>query len=107
MTGYRLTPQAKRHIAEILHYSIDAWGERRAVAYVREIAATMEAVTRNERQIRRCDQFGAGMRSVASGSHNIYLRYDAASDMYEVIGVLHQSMDPPRHLTANDEQEPS
>ncbi|MBX9747894.1 MAG: hypothetical protein K2X34_13395 [Hyphomonadaceae bacterium] len=45
------------------------------------------------------------MRSVASGSHTIYLRYDARSDIYEVIGVLHQSMDPPRHLSANDEQE--
>lgn len=105
MTAFRLTPQAKRHIAEILDYSIDAWGERRAEAYVREIIDTIEAVARKERQIRRCDQFGRGMRFVASGSHNIYLRYDARSDVYEVLGVLHQSMDPPRHLTANDEQE--
>jgi len=100
VTTYRLTITAKRHLDEILEYSLVHWGERRAEAYLRDIHQALDTLVRKELQARPCGQYGAGLSLIRSGSHNIFLQYDAASDVYEVIDVLHQSMDPRRHLKA-------
>ncbi|WP_414731487.1 type II toxin-antitoxin system RelE/ParE family toxin [Vitreimonas sp.] len=74
MTGFRLTPHARRHVIEILEFSIAQWGERRADRYIQAIDAAIAAVARGEIKARDCEQYGAGLRFVRSGSHNIYLR---------------------------------
>jgi len=105
VTAYRLTIAARRNLGEILDYSLDRWGERRAETYLRDIHGALNALCRGESNVQPCEHFGAGLSFIRSGSHNIYLRYDAKLDLYLVIGVLHQSMDPPRHLTAPDDGE--
>lgn len=105
MTGYRLTLTARRHLGDILDYSVAQWGQRRAAAYLRDIDRALKALANKQRQPAPCEDYGAGLSFIRAGSHNIYLRYDPASDIYLVIGVLHQSMDPPRHLTAPEKGE--
>ncbi len=105
MTTYRLTISARRHLDEILGYSVSKWGQRRGATYLRDIDRALRALANKERQAVPCEDYGDGLSFIRSGSHNIYLRYDAASDVYQVIGVLHQSMDPPRHLTAPENGE--
>ena len=105
MTAYRLTDTARRRLNEILDYSISRWGERRAEAYLRDIDQTLDALIRKKRRARPGEQYGAGLSFIRCGSHYIFLRYDAASDMYEVVDVLHQSMDLRRHLKAPPEGE--
>src|SRR5688500_11771261 len=99
MTHYRFTPHAKRRLIEIWDYSVSRWGERRAERYLEAINEAIDLVVVKKRQARPCEQYGAGLSYVRSGSHNIYLHYDATEDMYRVIGVLHQRMDQARRLS--------
>ena len=103
MTDYRFTLQAKRQLIGIWDYSVSRWGQRRAERYLKAINATVALVAAKKRQARTCEHYGRNLSFIRSGSHNIYLRYDAAADLYWVVGVLHQRMDQARHLTPEGE----
>jgi len=98
MSGVVFTPRAKLHLLAIWDYSVEQWGERRTDDYLREINTTILNAANGRRILRPCDQYGAGMKSLRSGSHTIYLRYDAEADAFLVLGVLHQHLEPSRHL---------
>lgn len=100
MSGYRLSAAAKRRLGEILEYSVSHWGQRRAEAYLRAIDQTLRALVSKKRRATPCEQYGAGLSFIRTGSHYIFLQYDAASNLYEVVDVLHQNMDLSHHLAA-------
>jgi plasmid stabilization system protein ParE len=105
VSGYRLTITSRRRLDEILDYSMSRWGVARAEAYLRDIHLTLQAVSRKERRARVGERYGAGLSFIRSGSHYIFLRYDAVADLYDVVDVLHQSMDFRRHLKTSVEGE--
>ena len=96
MTGYRLTPAAQRDLSSSWDYTKDRWGVAEAETYIREIGAAVERVAEDPRRGRTCDELRAGYRRYAIGSHLLF--YVERSDGVDVIRILHQRMDPTRHL---------
>ncbi len=96
MRRYRLTPAAQEDLSSIWDYTQDHWDVRQAETYVNEIMAIIERITENPRRGRACDEIRAGYRRYSVGSHIVF--YIERVDGVDVIRILHQRMDPTRHL---------
>ena len=96
MTGYRLTPAAQHDLSLIWDYTQDRWDLAQAEIYVREIGAAVERIAEDPLRGRPCDEIREGYRRYAIGSHLLF--YVERSDGVDVIRILHQRMDPTRHL---------
>ena len=96
MTNYRLTPAAQRDLSSIWDFTEERWDIGQAETYLVEIRAAIERIAADPFRGRNCDQVRDGYRRYSIGSHLIY--YVASSDRVDVIRILHQSMDPTRHL---------
>lgn len=96
MTGYRLTPAAQRDLSSIWDYTEAHWDIRQAEAYVNEIKTAIERIAADPRRGRVCDEIRNGYQRYSIGSHLIF--YTGRHDGVDVIRILHQHMDPTRHL---------
>ncbi|BDD80771.1 toxin ParE1 [Tsukamurella pulmonis] len=96
MTGYRLTPAARRDLSSIWDYTEERWGVRQAETYLVEIRAAIERIAEDPDRGRVCDDVREGYRRYAIGSHVIF--YRSRADGVDLIRVLHQRRDPTRHL---------
>ncbi len=96
MSHYRLTPAAQRDLSSIWDYTQERWDARQAETYVLEIRGAIERIAARPDRGRACDEIRAGYRRYAIGSHLIFfVETDSGVD---VIRILHQRMDPTRHL---------
>lgn len=96
MSRYRLTPAAQQDLSSIWDFTQERWDARQAEAYVTEIRAAIERVAHDPGRGRACDEVREGYRRYGIGSHLLfYLETDNGVD---VIRILHQRMDPTRHL---------
>jgi len=75
--SYRLTPAAQRDLSSIWDYTVERWDAGQAETYVLEIRNAIE-------------------RRYAIGSHLIF--FLEGDNGIDVIRILHQRMDPTRHL---------
>ena len=96
MTRYRLTPAARRDLSAIWDYTEEHWSTQQAEVYVREIQVGIERVAEDPRRGRDCSELREGYRNYAVGSHLVF--YLTRPDGVDVIRILHQRMDPSRHL---------
>ena len=96
MSAYRLTPAAQRDLSSIWDYTAERWDQRQAETYVLEIKAAIERIAAQPERGRACDDIRAGYRRYAIGTHLIFFR--ERDDGVDVIRILHQRMDPTRHL---------
>ncbi|MFT4259580.1 type II toxin-antitoxin system RelE/ParE family toxin [Microbacterium sp.] len=96
MSVYRLTPAAQRDLSSIWDYTAERWDQHQAETYVYEIRAAVERIVGDPRRGGACDEIRAGYRRYSIGSHLLYLV--ESSDGVDVIRILHQRMDPSRHL---------
>ncbi|OYO04218.1 type II toxin-antitoxin system RelE/ParE family toxin [Enemella evansiae] len=96
MSRYRLTPAAQRDLSSIWDYTQERWGLDQAETYVTEIRAAIERSAEDPRRGRACDEIRAGYRRYAIGSHQIF--YVESPQWIDVIRILHQRIDPNRHL---------
>ena len=96
MSGYRLTPAAKRDLSSIWDLSEDCWDVRQAEKYLREIQAAVERIAEDSDRGRDREDVRAGFRSYAIGSHVVF--YRQRGDHIEIVRILHQRMDVDRHL---------
>ncbi|MGR3270495.1 type II toxin-antitoxin system RelE/ParE family toxin [Thalassococcus profundi] len=92
---FLLTPRAERDLEEIWLYSARTWSVVQAEAYTGEIIDAFERLGSEARQGRRVEGFPS-YRQYLVGRHVIYFREVDAGVL--VIRVLHQSMDPERHM---------
>jgi toxin ParE1/3/4 len=97
VSAYRLTPRAQRDFDEIWIYSKATWGGRRALAYLREIRATIALVAANPDLSPFDEDLPSGYRRRSTGSHFIF--YRRQDDFIEIVRVLHQNMDIDSHLS--------
>jgi toxin ParE1/3/4 len=96
MRKIRLHIRAESDLVDIWLYSFREWGELQADAYIDEINAAVASLSSNpERGIRR-DGARAGYRALFVNHHAIY--YKLSSATVEIVRVLHEQMDPDRHL---------
>lgn len=96
MSTYRLTPAAQRDLSSIWDYTREQWGGNQAETYVLEIRNAIERIAEMPDRGQAVDEIRAGYRRYASGRHLIY--FIARRDGVDVIRILHQRMDPTRHL---------
>lgn len=96
MTGYRLTPAARRDLSSIWDFTEERWDVRQAETYVREIEAAILRLAADPHRGRACDEIREGYRRYSIGSHLLF--YVEGPDGVDVIRILHQRMDPTRHL---------
>lgn len=96
MSQYRLTPAAQRDLSSIWDYTAERWDVRQAEIYVNEIRAAIERVAADPRRGRSCDEVRDGYRRYSIGSHLLF--YVENSHGVDVIRILHQRMDPTRHV---------
>lgn len=96
MKRYRLTPAAQQDLLEIWDFTEDRWDVRQAETYIAEIRAAIERVAGDPGRGRGCDEIRRGYRRYAIGSHLVF--YIETDDTVDVIRILHQRMDPYRHL---------
>lgn len=96
MSHCRLTPAAQRDLSSIWDYTQHRWDALQAETYVLEIRGAIERIAVRPDRGRACDEIRAGYRGYAIGSHLI-LFVEIGSGV-DVIRILHQRMDPTRHL---------
>jgi toxin ParE1/3/4 len=96
MTAYRFTPAARRDLSEIWDYTERRWDPQQAEKYANEIRAAVERVAEDPRRGRAVDEVRDGYRMFAVGSHLIF--FIEGADDITVVRILHQRMDPNRHL---------
>lgn len=96
MRRYRLTPAAARDLSSIWDYTEQRWDVRQAENCVSEIRASIERIGESPDRGRACDDIRQGYRRYAIGSHLVF--YVVNHDCVDVVRILHQRMDPTRHL---------
>lgn len=96
MTGYRPTPAAQRDLSSIWDFIEERWDVRQAETYLTEIRAVIERIAEDPRRGRAFEEIREGYRRYGIGSH--VLCYVESAEGVDVIRILHQRMDPTRHL---------
>lgn len=96
MSRYRLTPAAQRDLSSIWDFTEERWGVNQAEIYIAEIRAAVERVADDPRRGRACDEIRDGYRQYGIASHLLF--YVESAEGVDVVRILHQRMDPTRHL---------
>ena len=96
MKPYRLTPAAQRDLSEIWDFTEERWDAGQAEKYIAEIRAAIERVAADPARGRACDEIRQGYRRYGIGSHLLF--FVETDDSVDIVRVLHQRMDPTRHL---------
>ena len=97
MSGrFILTPRAKADLDEIWDYTADRWGFDQAETYTRQLWHDITTIADSPSLGRECNDIRAGYRKYPSGSHILFYRLTA--DGVDVIRILHERMDPERHI---------
>ena len=96
MSGFILSPVARRDIRQIWRYSFRQWGEPKADAYIRDINHYFVRLSERPDRGKPCDYIRSGYFRANYESHAIFFRLE--DEGIFIIRVLHQSMDFDRHL---------
>lgn len=108
----RLTAVAQKDFQAIVEWSIEKFGEAQALAYAETIALALEALAQGPSLIdaKRRDEIQKGLCSLhvarqgRKGRHFIMFRIPRRGGyVVEVLRLLHDSMDLPRHFQIPDE----
>ncbi len=97
MPTYFLSPQAQDSLRGVRAYTLKHYGEKQARVYLKLLRDGMrEAAKRPNTAGMPRDEIKKGYYSIFAGRHTIY--YRIRTSHIDIIHVLHQSMDPMRHL---------
>ncbi len=96
MNRFRLTPAAQRDLSAIWDFAQERWDATQAERYIAEIRAAIERVAHDPLRGRACDEIRQGYRRYGIGSHLLF--YVESAEGVDVVRILHQRMDPTRHL---------
>ena len=96
MTGHRLTTAAQQDLSSIWDFTQERWDIRQAETYITEIRAAIERIAEDPHRGRDCSEMRQGYRRYSIGSQLVF--YVERADGVDVIRILHQRMDPTRHL---------
>jgi toxin ParE1/3/4 len=96
MAKYELSIAADRDLDEIYVYSYREFGEARADAYFLSLERCLEQLAEFPGIGQSIDQLRPGYLRFAHASHTVF--FVKTDDGIRIIRVLHQRMDPERHL---------
>ncbi|MET0363444.1 MAG: type II toxin-antitoxin system RelE/ParE family toxin, partial [Sphingobium sp.] len=93
---YRLSPKAQRDLESIFDHSVKLWGLPQALRYTEQIEAACLHLAQAPQHSQNCDAIRPGYRRRTVEQHALYFRQESYG--IAVIRILHQRMDPARHL---------
>jgi toxin ParE1/3/4 len=96
MKRLRFSPRAEADLTEIWRYTAQRWGRERAERYLREAHQRLGLLRETPGLGRPCDAVRRGYLRLVVGEHLAFYRVTDTS--IDIIRLLHQSMDPERHL---------
>ncbi|WP_020590043.1 type II toxin-antitoxin system RelE/ParE family toxin [Desulfobacter curvatus] len=96
MTQYFLSPNAQKSLRNIKAYSLEEFGEEQAFIYLKLIEKKLQMIAESPDIGREREEIKKGYLSFLAGSHIIF--YRKANNHVDIIDILHQSMEPYRHL---------
>lgn len=96
MNAYHLTPAAQQDLSQIWDFTQERWDAGQAERYIGEIRAAIERIAADPQRGRACDEIREGYRRYGIGSHLVF--YVETADSVDVVRILHQRIDPTRHL---------
>ena len=97
MSKYILSTETQNSLKEIQIYSTKKFGKERTRQYLTNIRNRMDALAENPSRGIVREDLKVGYHSDFIGTHTIY--YKIQSTHIDIIDVLHQSMDPSKHIT--------
>ena len=97
MSKYILSTETQNSLKEIQIYSTKKFGKERTRRYLTNIRNRMDALAENPSRGIVREDLKVGYHSDFIGTHTIY--YKIQSTHIDIIDVLHQSMDPSKHIT--------
>jgi toxin ParE1/3/4 len=97
LTGYVLTPRARRDLSEIWDDTATQWGTAQADRYIRLIASACDALATGGAKGCSAEAIRPGYLRQTVGSHVVFYRARKRGGI-EIVRVLHQRMDLERHL---------
>jgi toxin ParE1/3/4 len=92
----RLSPKAQADVDAIYDYTDSQWGWRQAEEYVAELRRALASLTQPLHAASPAKSIRKGYFVLRCGSHNVFFR--KTPDAILIIRILHQRMDPRRHL---------
>lgn len=90
---------AEDDLVGIWRYSFERWGIEQADRYLDELDEGIEALAGSPRLGSECGHIRAGYRRLRIRHHSVY--YRLSSSRIEIVRVLHERMEPDRHLSAH------
>lgn len=96
MTQYFLSPNAQKSLRNTKAYSLEEFGEEQAIIYLKLIEKKLQMIAESPDIGREREEIKKGYLSFLAGSHIIF--YRKANNHVDIIDILHQSMEPYRHL---------
>ena len=96
MTKYILSPEAQKSLINIKAYSLKNFGAKTTKTYLTNIRNRMQALAENPKKGTIREDLKVGYHSDFVASHTIYYRIQPTH--IEIIDVLHQSMEPSKHI---------
>lgn len=96
MAEYRFSPKAQRDLDGIFDYTVKQWGLPQALRYTDLIETACVSLAEVPQQSQSCAAIRPGYRRRGVEQHAIY--FQQTSYGIAVIRILHQRMDPARHL---------
>jgi toxin ParE1/3/4 len=108
-----LTAEARRDFANILHWTVDHFGKGQARAYGKTLRGTLNDLAQGPELAgyRLREDIGPGIHTLhvarkgRKGRHFVMFRVNesASEHVIDVLRLLHDSMDLPRHLPSANE----
>lgn len=96
MAEYRLSPAAERDLEGIWRHTFLEWGVDHAERYIDILTEVFQSLADSPASGAACDHIRKEYRRRSVGRHMIYFRVEAFGTA--IIRVLHDRMDPKRHL---------
>lgn len=96
MTQYILSPNAQKSLRKIKAYSLEQFGEEQTITYLKLIEKKLQMIAKSPDIGRKREEIKKGYLSFLAGSHVIF--YRESQNHVDIIDILHQSMEPYRHL---------
>jgi len=96
MGNFELTRRAEQDLIEIYTYSHREYGERQAASYILSFEQCFERLQANPALGRSIEHIRSGYRRYNHRSHAVFFTHTLTGIL--IVRVLHQRMDPERHL---------
>ena len=96
MSRYQLSPQATKSLLQISEYTLVNFGQKQKTIKLKMLRERMRTAAKKPEKGKDRSEIKAGYYSVQAQSHHIY--YRIRGTQIEIIDVLHQSMEPTRHI---------